>query len=114
MMLHAEDRATPKAPVVRVSTGVVAPKLIKTVNVQKDTVSVVKPANGEYSAVVALLVDETGKPTNLKILQSAGEATLDQNVLSAVEKYRWTPGSVSGQIVAVPVNLKVVIEQKAE
>jgi TonB family protein len=58
-----------------------------------------------------MVVDETGKPTNLKIVQSS-DSLLDAHVLSAVEQYRWQPGSVSGRIVAVPVNLHITVQDR--
>jgi len=109
----AEDRSAAKPGTVRVSTGVVAPKLIKTVGIQEETVSLSKVVGGQRSVVVAMIVDENGKPSDLKIVQSAG-AELDVNVLSAVKEYRFKPGTVSGQIVAVPVNLHITIQEPRE
>jgi TonB family protein len=99
-----------KTGAVRISTGVVAPKLIKTVAIPQDTTSAIKSTPAEHEVVVAMVVDETGKPTNLKIVQSS-DALLDEHVLSAVQQYRWQPGSVSGQIVAVPVNLHITVQE---
>ena len=98
---------------MRVSTGVVAPKLIHTVPVVETAVSVQGYANRDHDAWVSMVVDETGKPSNLKIVQSAG-ADLDQNILDSVSQYRYQPGTVSGRTVAVPVNLHVVIHTSAE
>jgi TonB family protein len=109
----AEDRPTAKPGAVRISTGVVAPKLIKTVDIQEDAVSVVRPAVAQRDVVVAMVVDEAGKPEGVKIVQSAG-AGLDEHVLSAVKEYRFKPGTVSGQIVAVPVNLHITIKEQGE
>jgi TonB family protein len=99
-----------KTGAVRVSTGVVAPKLVKTVNIQEETVGVSGVSSAEREVVVAMVVDETGKPTDLKIVQSS-DALLDQHVLAAVQQYRWQPGTVSGQIVAVPVNLHIKVRE---
>ncbi len=101
-----------KTGMVRVSTGVVAPKLIKTVAIEEDTVRATKSNPAEHEVVVAMIVDETGKPTNLKIVQSSNDF-LDQHVLSAVQQYRWLPGSVSGQIVAVPVRLHIKLREQS-
>jgi TonB family protein len=110
LMLHAEDRPATKTEPVRVSTGVVAPKLVKTVSIEEDTASAVKLAT-QREVVVAMVVDEKGKPADLKIVQSAGDPTFDRNVLSAVEQYRFQPGTVSGEKVAVPVNLHITIDK---
>jgi TonB family protein len=55
-----------------------------------------------------MIVDKDGKPEDLKIVRSSGTG-LDANVLSAVSQYRFTPGTVSNQPVATPLNLEVVI-----
>ncbi len=55
-----------------------------------------------------MIVDKTGKPSDLKIIQSAG-AGVDASVLAAVSQYRFTPGMVSNQPIATPLNLEVVI-----
>jgi TonB family protein len=113
MLGAAEDRSAAKPGTVRVSTGVVAPKLIKTVSIQEDTVSALAPAAIDHNVVVAMIVDEKGKPEDLKIVQSAG-AELDRNVLSAVSSFRFQPGTVSGLAVAFPVNLKIDIQSAAK
>jgi TonB family protein len=103
----AEDRATVKTGSVRISTGVVAPKLIHKTNIQ--TAVPVGALDTEHDVTVAMVVDEKGKPSDLKIVQSAGVA-LDQDVLSAVKDYRFEPGSVSGMVVAVPLVLHITIK----
>jgi TonB family protein len=111
LMIHAEDKTTAKPAGVRISTGVIAPKLIHTVAIQEDAVSTTTLAGGERKAVVSMIVDETGKPENVKLLQSAGLASTDQDVLTAVSQFRFAPGKLSGQTVAVPVNLSVTIQK---
>lgn len=106
LMVHAEDRTTPKTAGLRISTGVVAPKLVKKAQIEADVVS----TTGERPAIVSLVVDETGKPTAMKIVQSSNEAT-DQNVLASVSQFRFVPGTVSGQVVDVPVNLVLTIQK---
>ena len=60
------------------------------------------------TAVVAMIVDEKGVPTGLKIMKSAGTA-VDRNVLAAVAQYRFKPGTLNNQPTAIPVNLEVVM-----
>jgi TonB family protein len=116
LMLHAQvntpaqtqiasNGAAPQAR--RVSTGVIAPKLIYKVDVVADTVSA-RPLNNETTVVVAMIVDKTGRPSDLKIVKSAGPS-VDANVLNAVSQYRFTPGMVSNQPIATPLNLELVI-----
>jgi TonB family protein len=92
---------------VRVSTGVNAPKLVHTVDVQSDY-DFTAAARFERTAVVSLTVDPTGKPSDLKIVQSVNPI-MDKNVLAAVSQYRFTPGTLDNQPTAIPVHLEVVI-----
>src|SRR5271156_4427837 len=109
LMLHAQASTPAQTQVAsdqvkRISTGVIAPKLIYKVDVNADLTT---PAR-DTTVVVGMIVDKTGKPSDLKIVKSADPA-LDQNVLAAVSQYRFTPGTVSNEPVAIPVNLEVVI-----
>jgi TonB family protein len=56
-----------------------------------------------------MIVDKTGKPSDLKIVKSAGSTGVDASVLAAVSQYRFAPGTVSNQPIAVPLDLEVVI-----
>jgi TonB family protein len=94
---------------VRISTGVVSPKLIHTVDVSAEEGSAWKVFGGDQTVVVALVVEPTGKPADLKIVQSA-DPVLDRNVLEAVSQYRFKPGTVSNQPTAIPVTLQVVVK----
>jgi len=115
-MLHAQA-STPaqtqvasngSAPQVkRISTGVIAPKLIYKVDVVTDSSGPSRLVN-DCTVVVGMVVDKTGKPSDLKIIKSASPA-VDASVLAAVSQYRFTPGTVSNQPIATPVNLAVVI-----
>lgn len=101
------DHAT--ASPIRVTTGVTAPKLVHVVDIPADGAGWAWHVNGiERTAVVSMVVDEKGVPSNLKIVHSIG-ADMDDNVLAAVKKYRFQPGSLNHQPTAVPVNLEVVI-----
>jgi TonB family protein len=108
-----EDRPTAPVRTLRVSTGVVAPKLVHTVEIRESQLNLMGPAGEIRTAVVSMVVDETGKPSDLKLLQPATPA-LNQAILDAVSQFRFEPGTVSGQTVAVPVNLHITIEQSAE
>jgi TonB family protein len=115
-MLHAQantpaqtaDSNNGTAQVKRISTGVIAPKLIYKVDVLTDSTGEARMVNNDCKVVVGMIVDKSGKPSDLRILQSAGPS-VDASVLAAVSQYRFTPGTVSNQPVATPVNLEVVI-----
>ena len=116
VMLHAQAN-TPaqtqiatngsEAQVRRVSTGVVPPKLIYTVDVQADEATARFLPN-DTKVVVGMIVDKSGRPEDLKIVKSANPE-VDARVLSAVSQYRFAPGTVSNQPIESPVNLEVII-----
>jgi TonB family protein len=117
VMLHAQASTPAQTQVAnngpapqarRISTGVIAPKLIYTVDVVADSAGTARLLSNETQVVVAMIVDKTGKPSDLKIVKSAG-AGVDASVLAAVSQYRFTPGMVSNQPIATPLNLDVVI-----
>ncbi len=98
---------------LRISTGVVGPKLIQSVNFnQLDGLHSRVVAN-EVTVVVTMTVDENGKPGNVSIAKSGGEA-IDQDVLAAVGQYRFRPGTLDGQPFALPVRLAIVVERGAQ
>ena len=116
LMLHAQASTPAQTQVAsdgpvqvkRISTGVIAPKLIYKVDVIADSTGPARLVANDTTVVVGMVVDKTGKPSDLKILRSA-DPLLDQSVLTAVSQYRFTPGTVSNEPVAIPLNLEVVI-----
>jgi TonB family protein len=59
------------------------------------------------SVEVGMIIDRTGTPTNLKIIQSSGDSGVDQCALDAVSKYRFKPATEDKQ--PVPVELRVTV-----
>ena len=117
VMLHAQASSPaqtqvatngPAPQVKRISTGVIAPKLIYKVDVTADSTGTARLINDDTKVVVGMIVDKTGRPSDLKIIKSAGPG-VDASVLAAVSQYRFTPGMVSNQPIASPLNLEVVI-----
>lgn len=117
VMLHAQASTPaptqvatngPAPQVTRISTGVIAPKLIYTVDVVADSNGTARLLTNECVVTVGMIVDKTGKPSDLKIVRSAGPG-VDASVLAAVSQYRFTPGMVSNQPIATPLNLEVII-----
>src|SRR5271156_1562375 len=111
-MLHAQVNSPAQtqiasngdAPQVRrISTGVVAPKLIYKVNVIADSTGTARLLIDDTKVVVGMMVDTNGKPSDLKILKSAG-AGVDASVLAAVSQYRFAPGTVRNQPIATPAD----------
>jgi len=102
------DHGTAHVAPVRISTGVVAPKLISTVQIESDSNVTPRGFTLDRKTKVEMTVDATGKPLDLKIVGSLGPA-MDHNVLAAVGQYRFAPGTLDGQPTAVPVNLEIVL-----
>jgi TonB family protein len=96
---------------LRVTTGVTPPRLIHSVDLAQSNFNIPQ-LNIDRTVVIDMTVDETGKPENLKVVRTADLIT-DQAVLSAVAQYRYEPGTVSGQKVAVPVTLEYNIKHDA-
>jgi TonB family protein len=93
---------------LRVSTGVVAPKLISTVDIVSDRSAAYETPVNDRKIVVSMIVDKDGKPTDVKIVQSINPV-MDHNVLQAVRQYRFAPGTVDNQPVASAHNLEIII-----
>src|SRR5271155_5283578 len=76
------DHGTVHTVTPRISTGVVAPKLIHTIAIESDTNPEFAVNALDRKTLVTMVVDTTGKPTELKIAKSLG-LVMDRNVLAA-------------------------------
>ena len=103
----SEFDSVPSAP-VRISTGVTPPQILSTVNIQADNDVIWRAIGNDKTVVVSMLVDKTGKPTNLKITKSAG-LELDENVLAAVAGYKFKPGMLNNKPTDLEVNLEIIV-----
>ena len=65
-----------------------------------------KKANWQGSVVLSLIVDETGKPTDIKVKKSLGLG-LDGKAIEAVEKWLFSPGMKDGKPVPVAATVEV-------
>jgi hypothetical protein len=92
----------------RVPTQLIAPKLTHTVDIVTNSMATECLQDNDCKIVVGMIVDKTGKPSNLRIIHSASE-DLDSNVLASVSQYRFVPGMLHNQAVATPVNLEIVV-----
>jgi hypothetical protein len=104
----AADHGTARTTPLRISTGVVAPKLISTVQIESDFDGLPRGFAFERKTMVEMIVDASGKPSDLKIVRSLGPV-MDKNVLAAVSRYRFAPGTLDGEPTIVPVNLEVIL-----
>jgi TonB family protein len=103
----AAPTATTGSP-LRVSTGVVPPRLVYKVGVTSDMDWQWSAAGPMRTAEVSLTVDAAGHPTNLKIVKSAG-SDLDTNILATVSQYRFQPATVDNQAEPMDVDLTLDI-----
>ena len=102
----ADHSASPT--VVRVSTGVTAPVLVHTVNIDREHI-MAGTVSEDRVVRVAMTVDASGKPTDLKVIQPA-DNFIDQAILSAASQYRYKPATLDGS--AVPMEMTVNFEIK--
>jgi TonB family protein len=90
----------------RISTGVVWPKLISEPTVRVSAADFPTSDLTTQHVVVSFRVDEKGLPEGVHLLKSVNYA-IDERVLDAVRQYRFVPGTLDNQNVAVDVNLIV-------
>jgi hypothetical protein len=102
--------ATPR----RISTGVVAPKLLAPIQVQVAAETYAQlSAHGDKDVKVSMIVDQTGVPSHIKIDQPA-DPYLDEAIFVAVAHSRFKPGTVSDQPFAIPVDLTITVRAAAK
>jgi len=89
----------------RISTGVIAPKLVKAANIVVATTDFNTPDLGSQKMVVSLVVDEKGTPQNVQIVKSVNP-DVDARVLAAVRDYHFAPATLDDQ--PVPIDLSLV------
>jgi TonB family protein len=104
------DDSTASAP-RRVSTGIVAPRLIDTLSFDATTRHYVasKPA----TVVLTMTVNASGKPESVAVAESAGKE-LDEKVMAILSQARFQAGTLDGQAYPLPLRLKVVVPQGTE
>jgi TonB family protein len=94
--------------VVRVSSGITAPVLVHTVDVDRE--HVLQNASLEDRVVrVGMTIDASGTPTDLKVLQSTDKFT-DQAILEAAKQYRYKPATLNGSAVPMEMTVNFTIE----
>lgn len=94
----------------RISTGVLAPKLISNPKIVVATTDFATADLSTQQAVVSLKVNSEGSTQNVKILKSVNP-TVDARVLSAVRAFHFSPAQLDGE--AVPMEMNLVIHFQA-
>jgi TonB family protein len=103
------DSASVSSTPVRISTGVTPPVLVSSTGLHLDHLSPIR-TGADRIVTVAMVVDRSGKPSNLKVVKST-DVFSDQGVLEAVSGYRFKPASLNGTAVPMEVTLNVDIKQ---
>lgn len=98
--------ATMNARPLRVSTGVVWPKLISEPSFWISSSDFMGDNRATEGVIVSYTVDETGKPQNVHVTKSVNPV-VDERVMNAVRQYRYIPATLNNQKVAVDIHLKV-------
>jgi TonB family protein len=91
---------------LRVSTGVTAPQVIETANVEVSPTALDTAYVNDARVVVNVLVGQDGKAQSVQIAKSY-DKQLDEKVIAAVSKFRFAPATLDDQ--AVPMNLKLTV-----
>ena len=65
-----------------------------------------RKAKWQGTVVLSLVVDDQGRPQNLKIVRALGLG-LDQKAIEAVEKWKFKPGMKDGKPVPVMATIEV-------
>jgi len=90
--------------VYHIGGGVSAPTVL--FKVEPEYSEEARKAKWQGTVVLSLVVDEIGRPQNLKVLRSLGLG-LDQKAIEAVEKWKFKPGVKDGKPVAVQATIEV-------
>jgi len=88
----------------RIGGGVSAPSVLS--KVEPEYSEEARKAKWQGSVVLSVIVDELGRPRNVKVLRSLGLG-LDQKAVEAVEQWRFKPGLKDGKPVPVMATIEV-------
>ena len=102
------DDATAPTSNLRVSTGVIAPRLARSLVIDvPDTLSrSFLPMDTEVG--LSLTVDSDGKPENVQVVKPSNPYW-DARIVEAVQKAHFRPGSIDHPPIPVDVNLTVLV-----
>jgi TonB family protein len=105
----ATDDAAASTTVRRISTGVVAPQLLKSTNfgIPADAFDAILPPNAEVGLKVN--IDEQGNARDIQVIKPVN-ADLDARVVAAVSKLRFTPAKLDNQVIPLDIDLNVVVK----
>jgi len=106
LLAAAADTSTSK---VRVSTGVIQPKLIGTPHIALSDREFDRQIPAERTVVVSLDVDKDGAAHDVAVLKSINPAA-DEKIVAAVKDFHFVPAQLDSQAIPVHVNLSIVLQ----
>jgi TonB family protein len=89
--------------VFKVGGGISAPKPVSTPDPEYTEEARVSKTEGK--CILWLIVDDTGKPRNIKVVRGLGSG-LDAKAIAAVQQWRFEPAMKDGK----PVNVQISVE----
>ena len=102
--------ATPSAPAIRVTTGVIPPAVIYSSNFTVTADALAGVGVEKPSVVLALTVNEKGFAQDVRVVRSVNPR-VDAQVLAAVRDFKFRPATLDQQPVPVDLNLTVVVQR---
>src|ERR1700756_4733909 len=104
---HSEDDAS--APTSRsISTGVTSPRLVYSKHIDLPADELPAYMGGSAKIALKIKLDETGSPTNIRVLHSINPE-VDARVVEAVQQFRWAPALLNNKPVPIDLTLNVEI-----
>lgn len=94
----------------RITTGVIAPKLLTSPNIVVATTDFATDDLSTQKAIVSFKVDAEGLPHHVEIKKSVNPE-IDARVLAAVSSWRFTPATLDDQ--PVPLDMNLVVQFQA-
>lgn len=100
--------ASDSNPSLRVSTGVVAPRILNSSDLSVSSEALQIAPGVRLPVIVKLKVNEAGSAEDVQILKSINPK-VDQQVLAAVKDFRFRPATLDAQPIAVNLRLTVFV-----
>jgi len=94
----------------KVSTGVIAPKVIEAVKVELPNDAVIQNFANHAQVVVSVTVGADGKAQDVHVTKSLTKQ-IDDQVVAAVRQFRFAPATLDNQAVTMSMNLTVVLQR---
>jgi len=108
-VMHVDDDAS--ASTSRpISTGVTSPRLVYSAPINIPASELPATLGGSAKVVLKLDLDETGSPTNIRVLQALN-ADVDERVIEGVRHFRWTPAVLNNKPVPTDITLTVEVQR---